>query len=199
MVKKAAAAAHAANEKHVGEKQSAKKQQRFFRLDPYAIPDRIAFSHNNIHYTLDRTGVSVKMNMPQSGLPLSFALPARSFKGIAARCVEHEDGGRTVSLELHHHDPALCIPVLVADDLDDIAADWHSWSRLMRLPMLIVEADGMAQPVKNELGAVMVEDPIARRKRITAIKHRPWFARRRKPGTVSEVTRLSAAEIIARN
>lgn len=68
----------------------------------------------------------------------------------------------------------------------------------MRLPMLIIEADGMAQPVKNELGAVMIEDPIARRKRITAIKHRPWFARRRKLGSVSEVTKLSAAEIIAR-
>ena len=194
MVKKAAAAAPAANEKHPG-----KKQQGFFRLDPYAIPDRIAFSHNDIHYTLDRTGVSVKMNMPQSGLPLSFALPARSFKGVAARCVEHEDGSRTVSLELHHHDPALCIPVLVAGDLDDIAADWHSWSRLMRLPMLIIEADGMARPVRNELGAVMVEDPIARRKRITAIRHRPWFLRRRKSGAVSEVTRLSAAEIIARS
>lgn len=194
MVNKAAAAACAANEKQWAEKQSG-----FFRLDPYAIPDRIAFSHKDIHYTLDRTGVSVKMTMPQSGLPLSFALPARSFKGVAARCAEHEDGSRTVTLELHHHDPALCIPVLVAGDFDDIAADWHSWSRLMKLPMLIIGSDGMAQPVRNELGTVMVEDPIARRKRITAIKHRPWFLRRRKMAPVGEITRLSAAEIIARN
>lgn len=170
-----------------------------FRLDPYAIPDRIAFRHGDIHYTLDRTGVSVKMTMPKSGLPLSFALPARSFKGIAAKAVEHEDGSTIVSLELHHSDPELCIPVLVADNLDDIAADWHSWSRLMRLPMIVIGEDGMSQPVRNELGMVMVEDPIARRKRITAYKPRPWFLRRRKVGVVGAVQKITAAEIIARN
>lgn len=171
----------------------------FFRLDPYAIADRIAFSYGNIHYTLDRTGVSVKMTMPKSGLPLSFALPARSFKGIAAKAVEYEDGTKTVTLELHHSDPDLCIPVLIADNLDDIAADWHSWSRLMRLPMIVIGEDGMSQPVRDELGMVMVEDPISRRKRITAYKFRPWFLRRRKVGVVGEVQRISASEIIARN
>jgi len=171
---------------------------KFFRLDPYAIPERIAFSHRDIHYTLDRTGVSVKMTLPKSGLPLSFALPARSFKGIAARAVEHEDGSQTVSLELHHADPELCIKVLVADDLNDIAADWHSWSRLMKLPMLIIGEDGLSAPVREELGMVMLEDPIARRKRITAYKPRTWFLKRRKTGIVGEVTRINAAEIIAR-
>jgi hypothetical protein len=170
----------------------------FFRLDPYAIPDRIAFSQGDVHYTLDRSGVSVKMTMPKSGLPLSFALPARSFKGIAAKAIEHADGTQTVSLELHHSDPQLCIPVLIADNLDDIAADWHSWSRLMKLPMLIIDENGMSQPVRDELGMVMLESPIARRKRITAVKHRPWFLRRRKAGVVGEVTKISAAEIIAR-
>ncbi len=178
---------------------AAQVRPAFFRLDPYAIPGRIAFSHNNIHYTLDRTGVSVKMTMPKSGLPLSFALPARSFKGIAARAVQHTDGSHTVSLELHHSDPELCIPVLIADNLDDIAADWHSWSRLMKLPMLMLDEDGMAQPVREELGMVMVEDPIARRKRITAYKPRPWFLRRRKAGVIGEVKKISAAELIARN
>jgi len=171
----------------------------FFRLDPYAIADRLAFSHRNVHYTLDRTGVSVKMMMPKSGLPLAFALPAKSFKGVAAKAVEHEDGSKTVTLELHHSDPELCIPLLIADNLDDIAADWHSWSRLMRLPMIVIGEDGLSQPVRDELGMVMVEDPIARRKRITAYKPRPWFLRRRKPGAVGDVTKISAAEIIARN
>lgn len=169
-----------------------------FRLDPYGISERIAFTKGNMNCVLDRTGVSVKMSMPKSGLPLSFALPARSFKGIAAKAVEHGDGSKTVSLELHHSDPELCIPVLIADNLDDIAADWHSWSRLMKLPMLIIGEDGMSQPVRDELGMVMLENPIARRKRITAYKPRPWFLRRRKVGVVGAIERITAAEIIAR-
>jgi len=170
----------------------------FFRLDPYSIPDRIAFSNGDMHCTLDRTGVSVKMNMPQSGLPLSFALPTRSFKGISAKAVEHPDGTQTVSLELHHSDPDLCIPVLIADNLDDIAADWHSWSRLMKLPMLIIGEDGLSQPVREELGMVMLESPIARRKRYTAYKPRPWFLKRRKTGVVGNIQKITPAEIIAR-
>lgn len=170
-----------------------------FRLDPYGISDRIRFTKGAMQCTLDRTGVSVRMTLSNSGLPLSFALPSRSFKGIAARAVEHSDGSQTVSLELHHNDPELCIPVLIADNMDDIAADWHSWSRLMKLPMLIIGEDGMSQPVRDELGMVMVEDPISRRKRITGYKPRPWFLRRRKTGIVGNVERISAREIIARN
>lgn len=173
--------------------------QPFFRLDPYAAADRIAFSRDDIHYTIDRTGVSVKMKLEKSGLPLSFALPARAFDGIAARAFEREDGRQIVSLEIHHQDEAMCIPVLVAGDLDDIAADWHSWSRLMKLPMLIVGEDGMAQPVRKLLGMVMNEDPIERRKRFTSPKHRPWFLRRRKIGIVSEIRKLAPSELIARN
>ncbi|MGB7337172.1 MAG: DUF6101 family protein [Salaquimonas sp.] len=177
---------------------AAETNTSFFRLDPYGLQDRIVFNKGDMTCTLDRTGVSVKMNMPKSGLPLSFALPARSFKGIAAKAVENADGSQTVSLELHHSDPALCIPVLIAQDLNDIAADWHSWSRFLKLPMLIIGADGMSQPVRDELGMVMLESPIARRKRITAYKPRSWFLKRRKVGVVGPIVKITSAEIIAR-
>ena len=170
----------------------------FFRLDPYQISGRLCFVKDNIRFTLDRSGVSVKLTLPKSGLPLSFGIPTSAFEGIAARAVENADGSQTVSLELHHTDPDLCIKVLVADNLDDIAADWHSWSRLMKLPMIIVDADGLSQPVRDELGMVMLESPIARRKRITAYKPRPWFLRRRKMGVVGPVIKITANEIIAR-
>lgn len=170
----------------------------FYRLDPYRISERLNFAKGDINYTLDRMGVSVKMKLPKSGLPLAFGIPTKAFKGIAARAIENADGSQVVSLELHHVDPDLCIKVLVADNLDDIAADWHSWSRLMKLPMLIVDADGMSKPVRDELGMVMLENPIARRKRITAYKPRPWFLKRRKMGVVGEITKLTANEIIAR-
>ena len=138
------------------------------------------------------------MKLPKSGLPLAFGIARAAFKGIAARAIENADGSQIVSLELHHADPDLCVKVLVADNLDDIAADWHSWSRLMKLPMLIVDADGMSKPVRDELGMVMLENPIARRKRITVYKPRPWFLKRRKMGAIGHITRLTANEIIAR-
>lgn len=173
-------------------------ETEFFRLDPYNIPDRIAFSHGDTNFTIDRTGVSVKMIMPKSGLPLSFALPTRSFKGVAAKAIENSDGTQTVSLELHHNDPELCITVLRANTLDDIAADWHSWSRLMRLPMLIIDHEGQAQPARDELGMIMLETPVERRKRFSAYKPRSWFLRRRKTGIVSDIKKITASELIAR-
>lgn len=180
--------------------QSAVASATPMRLDPYSINERVSYSRKDgTSYTIDRMGVSFKKTLRKSGLPLSMALPAKAFKGVAARVIKNEDGTQTVSLELHHHDAELCVPVLVADNMDDIAADWHSWSRLMKLPMLIIGEDNSACPVRKELGMLMVEDPIARRKRITMIKHRPWFLRRRKTGVVSEVKKISADEIIARN
>ena len=87
-----------------------------------------------------------------TGLPLSIALPKRAFKGVAARAIDHGDGEVTVTLELHHEDPELCVPLLVAHDLADIAADWRSWSEAFRIPMLMVEADGIARPLEEHLG-----------------------------------------------
>lgn len=198
MVEQAKTAGHpAASEKSTHS--SGEPAGRFMRLDPFAINSRIAFQRDGTSYAIDRSGVSVKQILPKSGLKLAMAVPARAFKGVAARVRCDGEGNETVTLELHHHDPALSVPLLVADNLDDIAADWHAWSRLMRLPMLIVDASELAQPVREALGMVMVEDPINRRKRITRRPHRPFFLSRRKPGAVGAVERLSAAEIIARS
>ena len=168
---------------------------REMRLDPYQTSHRVSFGSTSVK--LDRHGAVVRKTL-RCGLPLSMAVPARVFKGVAARAVEDETGTVTVSLELLHHDPELCIPLLFAHDMDDVAADWHSWSRLMRLPMLVVDLEGQATPAQKMLGELMVEDPIERRKRITSVKRRPYFLRRRKSGVVGDVEKLTAAEIIAR-
>ncbi len=168
---------------------------RKMRLDPYQVSHQLEVGSTS--FKLNRNGAVVRKTMG-CGLPLSMAVPAKAFKGIAARAVEDEKGELTVSLELLHHDPELCIPLLHAHDMDDISADWHSWSRLLRLPMLIVDLEGDASPTQQMLGNLMVEDPVERRKRITTLKRRPNFLRRRKPGVVGEIEKLTAAEIIAR-
>lgn len=169
------------------------------RLDPYRLPHSVVLEdHSGATYTIDRQGAVMKRKLSSCGLAVSMALPSRAFKGVAARAVEHEDGSYTVSLELHHHDADLCVPLLVSNDLADIAADWHAWSRLMRLPMLIVGADAIARPVREQLGQIMVEQPLERRKRYATRKHRPWFLRRRKPGAIGPVEKISGEELIAR-
>ena len=168
------------------------------RLDPYRLPHRISLERNNTAWTIDRQGAVLKCSLA-CGLPISMALPSKSFKGVAARAIEQADGSLLVTLELHHHDPELCVPLLVAADLDDVAADWHSWSRLMQLPMLIVGDEGNATPLATRLGQIMVDPALERRKRFGSLKHRPWFLRRRKPGIVGPVVRISGEELIARN
>lgn len=166
------------------------------RLDPYQFSHR--FETASKHYKLDRKGVVVRKRLT-CGLDMSIAVPARAYKGVAGRAVEDAHGNVTVTLELLHHDPELCIPLLLSHNLDDVAADWHSWSRLMGIPMLVIGDDGEPSPVQRLLGDIMIEDPVERRKRITTARYRPNFLRRRKPGTVGKVERISAAELIARH
>ena len=165
------------------------------RLDPYQSSHQLFVGDKS--YKIDRNGVVVKKTMT-CGLPMTIAVPAKAFKGVAARATEDAQGNVTVTLELLHHDPELSVPLLFANDMNDVAADWHSWSRLMKLPMLIVDMDNVATAVTKQLGDIMVETPLQRRKRITTVRHRPNFLRRRKIGVVGKVEKITAAELIAR-
>jgi hypothetical protein len=168
------------------------------RINPYKLPMRANIgSDGDFSFVVNRDGAVVRRRLA-CGLAATISLPARVFSGVAARAYEADDGTVTVTLELHHTDPQLCVPLLVSDDLDDIAADWHSWSRILQLPMLIIESDSTARPLCDQLGTIMVEKPVARRKRITAPRHRPNFLRRRKTGMVSNIVRISGQELVAR-
>ncbi len=120
------------------------------RLDPYALPQKIAYDRvapqlsedargKQIEFTLNTKGAVVKCDL-NCGLPLSMSLPSRAFLGVAARAYENEDGSHTVTLELLHHDAELSVPLCVSDTVEDAAADWHSWSKRLGLPMLLVDA-----------------------------------------------------------
>ncbi len=171
---------------------------REMRLDPFHLPHKVTFDRKDgLSYSIDRNGAVMKRELT-CGLPVSMALPVWAFQGVAARALQNEDGSTSVSLVLYHHDADCCLPVLISDNLDDIAADWHAWSRMLKLPMLMIGADDEANPVREQLGAIMVEAPLERRKRFGWLKHRPNFLRRRKVGVVGKVERISAAEIIAR-
>lgn len=173
------------------------------RLDPNRFPQQVTYAPRDetgdISVTIDRRGAILRKVLPASGLPLSIALPARAFRGVAARAMDHGNGEVTVTLELHHSDPELCVPLLVAHDLDDIAADWRAWSAAYMIPMLMVEADGVARPLEGQIGPVKVRQARARRNHAFFVARRPRFLMRRARGRLGMRMRIEGREITARD
>lgn len=177
---------------------------RNMRLDPYRMPQAVTYAtrddEGDVSFTIDQRGAVIHRTLQRSGLPATIAIPARLFRGVAARAMEDEYGHVTVTLELLHHDPKLSVPLLVAHDLDDIAADWRAWAEAYRLPMLLIEADGIARSLEESLGAAVktyqVQD---RRQGNSAKQRRPRFLARRKSGTLGLRLVIGGKEIIARD
>ena len=140
---------------------------RNMRLDPFRLPQATSYAARDdlgdVVFTIDHRGAIIRRTLQRSGLPVTVALPARAFRGVAARAIEDPDGNVTVTLELMHADPMLSVPLLVAEDLDDVAADWRAWSDAYRLPMLLIEADGIARTLEESLGAVRTDPAKPRR------------------------------------
>jgi hypothetical protein len=174
------------------------------RLDPLSLPvqfpasDAAADGRMRV-VELHRERVILRRSV--RGMPMAVNLPVSVFLGIALRMVEPtECVSAAVCVTLEHHDPALSIPLFIAADGDDAVAEWQAWAQALRLPLLMVEADGsIGQPFPC-LGQVRVGAPAQRRRqRATIKKRRPSILLRRRPG----VPRLSPAvhrerEIIAR-
>ncbi len=175
---------------------------RDMRLDPQRLPQVASYadgsSKGDVTFTIHKTGVSVRRMLQKSGLPMSMVMAPRAFSGVAARAIEHELGEVTVTLELLHEDPALCVPLLVANDLCDIAADWRAWSETFQLPMLMFEADGVARPIEDTIGQVRTAPARERRQGREPRRRRPRFLARRKSGNLGLRLVISGEEIIAR-
>jgi hypothetical protein len=172
------------------------------RLDPMRFPQQVTYapsgSTSTVTISLDERGAVLRKVLPGSGLPISVALPSRVFTGVAARAIDHGDGHVTVTLELHHSDPELCVPLLVAHDLCDIAADWRGWAQAYGIPMLMVEADGVARPLDDHLTGFQVGPPRQRRRHSYFANRRPRFLVRRQTGKLGVTMKIDGKEIIAR-
>jgi hypothetical protein len=176
---------------------------RNMRLDPLRLPQVVSYATRDDFgddtFTIDQRGAVVRRRLEMSGLPAIIALPANAFRGVAARAIEDEDGNVTVTLELLHNDPMLSVPLLVAHDLDDVAADWRAWADAYRLPMLLIEADGIARTLEESLGAVRKAPVRERRQGKAANARRPRFLARRKVGSLGVRLVVDGQEIIARS
>ncbi len=172
------------------------------RLDPFRLPQMVSYAtrdnFGDVAFTIDARGARIERTLERSRIPVTVVLPANAFRGVAARAIEDETGEVTVTLELLHNDPMLSVPLLVASNLDDVAADWRAWAEAYRLPMLLVEADGVARTLEESIGQVKTAPVKERRKGRASIKRRPRFLARRKIGNLGLRLVVGGEEIIAR-
>ena len=155
------------------------------RIDPRG--EGASFALAGTRYRLDARGAVVSTD------DVARPLPMRAFEGVAARAMEAADGSVTVTLELMHADAALSVPVLVADDLHDVAADWRAWAKRTGLPMLMVEGDGTVE-VLDATPSAATDVSHGRRRRPS---RRPRFLVRRQTGSMGVSMRIDGREMFA--
>ena len=121
------------------------------------------------------------------------------FSGVSVRMEGSELGSYAVSINLHHEDPDLCIPLHVAYDMDEAGARWQSWARTLGLPLLLPSEDGGWREPFARLGKVTVKTPWAREARLALANRRSAFSSRRAMGERGAQPLRGGREIIARH
>ena len=172
------------------------------RLDPFQMPQTVSCGYDEngepVSFTIYQKGVVARRVLEKSNLPLSMMVGLRAYRGVAAEAKELEGGRIDVTLKLLHDDPKLTVPLLVADNLEDVAADWNVWSEKPGLPMLLIEADGVARTLEESLGAVKKSFSAERRAGRPTRARRPRFLARRRTGSLGMRLIVDGQEIIAR-
>jgi hypothetical protein len=171
---------------------------RASRLDPRSLPASASITSGRAAgtvFTID--GEAATLSRPAHGSRAT-RVPLTAYRGVAVRMEGGNAGAVRVFVELLHSEPALTLPLIVADDPTDAAADWQAWGRALKLPLLVVAADGTVSQPLSSLGALTVFPAKPRRRHAFFAERRPRFLARRKPGRRGSLERLSGREIIAR-
>ena len=160
----------------------------------YAAADERADDRARI-VEIDREQVLLRRTV--NGVLMRLRIPLELFLGVAVRV---HDGGdsETVAISLEHPDPALSV-TLHDGAFEDSAAQWQSWARVLGLPLLIEDIDGMLRRPVEMIGALMTGNTALRRRRKTPLrKRRPYFmARRRGFAGIAPAIHRDEREIIA--
>jgi hypothetical protein len=176
------------------------------RLDPFSLPLQFwagdAAADERVR-SVELTRERVVLRRSVAGMLMAVNLPVKSYLGVALRFEPPADDAEgAVALVLEHRDRALSLPLYRASDSADVVAEWQSWARVLRLPLLIAEADGRLREPFARMGALRVGVAVARRRARAAIKRRrPSIFLRRRPGRslAGSAVHRGEREIIARN
>lgn len=126
---------------------------------------------------------------------------AEDFTGVAIRAaiIEHEGDRFAISVNLHHTDPELCIPLHMSFDMSDVNARWQSWGRALGLPLLMPAPDGGWREPVQRFGKLTVAAAFARQPRKSLGGRRSCMSALRESGRAGEMPSLRGTEIIARD
>lgn len=179
---------------------------RTLRLDPFALPVSFRATDAGADERVRLVELHrerVVMRREVAGIRMAVSLPVSMFLGVAIRVIPPDpsaDGAIAVVLE--HRDPALSIPLFIAPDGTDALADWQLWGRVLRLPLLVYDDDGICREPFARIGLVRIAKAQPRRRRQSAMRaRRPRILMRRKSGRLGErpTVHRGEREIIARN
>jgi Family of unknown function (DUF6101) len=176
------------------------------RLDPFALPLRFETSDTSADArvrSVELTRERVVVRRSVRGMLMAVNLPVNSYLGVALRVEPPASpAAGAVSLVLEHRDGALSLPLYRAQDGMDIVAEWQSWARVLRLPLLVAEADGRLREPFARIGSLRVGAAVRRRRARSAVKaRRPSILLRRRGGgaLAGASVHRGEREIIARN
>jgi hypothetical protein len=146
------------------------------RLDPYALPARYAARDGGADGQIRQIELDserVVLRRAVRGIPMKVGVPVHEFRGVSMRMLP-PDGAEpaAVAIMLEHRDSALNVPLFVAAEGDDAAAQWKCWGRVLGVPLLVIEADGAMREPFPRLGRLALGKPSGRRRRRAAVKWR---------------------------
>ena len=172
------------------------------RLDPFSLPVRFTTGDAGAdgrmrNIELQRERVIVQRCV--RGIPMTLKLAVGDFLGVALRIIR-KGKAAAVYVTLEHPDPGLSLPLYSASNTDNVVAEWQSWARTLRRPLLIADDSGRLHDLFPRVGEVRLGQISPRRRRRTAMKgRRPSMAWRRRRGLERKRVHRGEREIIARN
>jgi hypothetical protein len=177
---------------------------RTFRLDPFVLPVRYTAATGGAlggraSIVLSRREAIVHRGWLAGSLA-DITIPIADYAGVAVRVVSvGESAAVSAVVELLHDERSLSLPLVIADEPEDVAADWQAWGRVLNLPLLVVAHDGTILSANNRIGGLNADTPKARRRHSYFAARRPRFLSRRKTGRRGDLQLVAGREIIARN
>ncbi len=178
-------------------------------VNPFQLPARFNLSVESStgtaltdwdHIIVRQGSITIERHVPGVGYCRE-EHAIETFSGVAIR-IDTTDGtpeGFVVSVNLHHDDPELCIPLHMAFDMNDASAHWQSWSRILGLPLLLAASDGSWREPIERLGKLAVNDAYMRNPRMGLKRRRSLVSSTRRNAAAQNRPPVHSREIIARD
>ena len=177
---------------------------RALRLDPFGLPVRFSASDATAdgrvrEVELHRERLVLRRSL--AGMRMALNMPIAAYDGISMQLLPGEAGTEDVlAIVLKHNDPSLTLPLFLTSQPDEALAEWHAWSGVLGVPLLLADANG--RNLRASIGELCIERPRPRRRRRSELKkRRPSILLRRGWGKLTRKTPVYRGEweIIARD